>query len=364
MAKKRVKLDKLRVGMIVADDVYTERDQLIIHKKSIINERLIAKLKIHGVPAVSIIEFEPSYKEDSLSSEPRVLTQSEKIKSSQEYKEYKKKFSKKTNKLQNAFKDVMNKGLSKEEAEDVMKITQEILNESLEMSNIFDMLHNMREVSDTVYSHSMNVSLLSAILGKWLRFSKKEIEILAMAGILHDIGKLLVPENILLKPYKLTSKEFHVMKTHTYKGYQLLKDMDINSHIKYAALMHHERCDGSGYPIGVKGNKIDKYAKVVAIADVYDAMTSSRVYRDPICPFVVIHNFEQCGYLLYEVEYIMTFLKNIANTYIHSQVRLSNGMIGEIIMINNSSLSKPVVKMGDSYIDLSKEKQIQIEAVI
>ena len=150
MAKKRVKLDKLRVGMIVADDVYTERDQLIIHKKSIINERLIAKLKIHGVPAVSIIEFEPSYKEDSLSSEPRVLTQSEKIKSSQEYKEYKKKFSKKTNKLQNAFKDVMNKGLSKEEAEDVMKITQEILNESLEMSNIFDMLHNMREVSDTV----------------------------------------------------------------------------------------------------------------------------------------------------------------------------------------------------------------------
>ena len=100
MAKKRVKLDKLRVGMIVADDVYTERDQLIIHKKSIINERLIAKLKIHGVPAVSIIEFEPSYKEDSLSSEPRVLTQSEKIKSSQEYKEYKKKFSKKTNKLQ------------------------------------------------------------------------------------------------------------------------------------------------------------------------------------------------------------------------------------------------------------------------
>ena len=102
----------------------------------------------------------------------------------------------------------------------------------------------------------------------------------------------------------------------------------------------------------------------MAIADVYDAMTSSRVYRDPICPFVVIHNFEQCGYLLYEVEYIMTFLKNIANTYIHSQVRLSNGMIGEIIMINNSSLSKPVVKMGDSYIDLSKEKQIQIEAVI
>lgn len=364
MAKRRVKLDNLEVGMIVADDVYTESDQLIIPKRSIMNEKLMTKLKLYGVPAISIVDFEPSYTENSLSSEPRVLTQSEKVKSSEEYKEYKKKFSKKVNELQSTFKDVASKGLSEDEADSVMEAAQEILKESLAMPSIFDMLHNMREMSDSVYSHSVNVSLISAILGKWLRFSQKDIEILAMAGMFHDVGKLLIPENILLKPYKLTEKEFDVMKTHTYKGYQLLKDMDINNHIKYVALMHHERCDGSGYPMGIKGDKIDKFAKIVAIADVYDAMTSSRVYRDPICPFVVISNFEQYGFQLYEIEYIMTFLKNIANTYINSQVRLSNGMVGEIIMINSLTLSKPVVKVGETYMDLSKETQVGIEFII
>lgn len=130
------------------------------------------------------------------------------------------------------------------------------------------------------------------------------------------------------------------------------------------ALNHHERCDGSGYPSKLKEDKVSKYSKVVAIADVYDAMTAGRAYRDAICPFEVIRKFEDDGLQLYDASYIMTFLSKIASTYNHSAVRLSDGREGEVIMINKQNLSRPVVRIGEDYVDLSKEKGLKIDAVI
>ncbi len=363
MGKKRVTIEDLAKGMVVADDVYTSSDQLIIARKSIINDRLISKLRMYNVPAINIVDVEKDTAPKS-DEDVTVMTQTEKIKSTDEFKEFRKDFSKVTGTLQKCMERAAAKGMSEEDLREIEGVTAEILDTSMKMPHIFDMLHCMRDSSDTVYTHSINVAVISAVLGKWLRFSVQEQELLAMAGILHDIGKLLIPENILLKAYKLTDKEYAVVKSHTVKGYNLLKDLPIDNHIKYAALMHHERCDGSGYPTAVKGDKIDKYAKVIAIADVYDAMTSSRVYRESICPFDVINNFEKDGLHLYEIEYIMTFLKNIANTYIHSQIRLSNGVIGEIIMLNNNKLAKPVIKAGTTFIDLSKESDLKIDEIL
>lgn len=362
MGKKRVKVKELTTGMIIADDVYTSSDQLIIPKKSIINEKLISKLNVYGVPAVNVLVVEKAamMSEDEI----QILTQSEKIKSSQEFKSFQKDFTKTSSNLEGILSRSAGSGMSKEDIEGVKNAAVSMLDSSMRLPHVFDMLHSMRDLSDTVYSHSVNVAVISAILGKWLRFSSKDIELLALAGMLHDVGKLLIPENILLKPYKLTEKEYAIIKSHTTKGYQLLKDTDLDSHVKLAALMHHERCDGRGYPMGVTGERIDRFAKVIAIADVYDAMTSSRVYRDSICPFDVIMNFEKDGLHSYEIEYIMTFLKNIANTYIHSQVRLNNGIIGEIIMLNNNNLAKPVIKSGDEFIDLAKEPELKIEEIL
>lgn len=360
MGKKRVRVDQLRIGMLVADDVYTSTDQLIIPKKSIINEKLIAKLQLYNIPAISVLESKIETSQD----ENVVLTNSERIRNGEEFKKFHEEFSKASTKLENTFGGLKEKELSNDDIDSMMAVTTELLEGSRSNAHIFDMLHNMRDLADTIYTHSVNVSLISAILGKWLRWPEEEIEILSLSGLLHDIGKLMVPENILLKPYKLSEKEYAIIKSHTVKGYHMLKDMDINKHVKYAALMHHERCDGRGYPMGFTGDKIDRFAKVVAIADVYDAMTSSRVYRESICPFEVISIFESDGLHLYEIEYIMTFLKNIANTYIHNQVRLSNGNVGEIIMLNNNSLAKPVVRVGADYVDLSKEADLKIEAIL
>lgn len=118
--------------------------------------------------------------------------------------------------------------------------------------------------------------------------------------------------------------------------------------------MHHERCDGSGYPLGLKTDKINRYAKLVAIADIYDAMTSARVYRGPLCPFKVIRIFEEEGFEKYDPRYVVTFLQNIADTYVQNEVLLSDGRKGQIILINKSMVSKPIVQCGGEVIDLSK----------
>lgn len=363
MGKRRVTVEELEKGMIVADDVYTSSDQLIVQRKSIVNEKILSKLRMYNIPALNVMDIE---KDTALFSDDdiRVMTQTEKVRATEDFKKLRRELSKASNGLEKSFMRAIANGLSQKDLDEIGRITDEILNTSFAFPHIFDLLHAMRDSSDSVYSHSINVAVIAAILGKWLGLSVTELKLLAMAGIMHDIGKLLIPENILLKAYKLTDKEYEIMKTHTVKGYNFVKTLPLDTHIKYAVLMHHERCDGTGYPTAAKGDKIDKYAKAIAIADVYDAMTSSRVYRDSICPFDVINDFERDGLYQYETKYIITFLKNIAKTYIHSQVRLSNGVVGEIIMLNNTKLAKPVVKTGRTFVDLSKEPELKIDEIL
>jgi putative nucleotidyltransferase with HDIG domain len=201
-------------------------------------------------------------------------------------------------------------------------------------------------------------------MGKWLHFMPDDLEVITLCGLLHDIGKLMIPNKIITKPDRLTDEEFSTIKTHTIRGYNLLKTKQIDSRIKHAALMHHERCDGSGYPYGFFSDQIDHFAKLVAIADVYDAMTCSRVYRGPLCPFEVVNIFETEGLTKYDPKCIIIFLESIVQTYIHNRVRLNNNQEGEIIMINKLDLSRPVVKVGDEFVDLSKKRNLFIESLV
>ena len=169
---------------------------------------------------------------------------------------------------------------------------------------------------------------------------------------------------ILKKPGRLTKDEFDIIKTHPVKGYQLLQKNKLDPHIQYAALMHHEKCDGSGYPIGLKGNQIDWCAQIVTIADIYEAMTAKRVYRGPISPFKVINMFEEDGLKKYNPKYLLTFLEHVVNSYMNCKVRLSNGEEGDIVFINKVRLSKPMVKTKNNFIDLSKQTDINIDSIL
>ncbi|MDE7297551.1 MAG: HD domain-containing protein, partial [Lachnospiraceae bacterium] len=230
--------------------------------------------------------------------------------------------------------------------------------------HVFDMLHSMRDHDDETYLHSLNVALISNVLGRWLHFSRRELDTLTLCGLLHDIGKLMIPQEIIRKSSRLTDSEYTTVRTHPVRGFNILRAQNANIHVQMSAMMHHERCDGSGYPMGIKGDQIDRFAKIVMIADVYEAMTAARVYRGPLCPFEVISIFESEGLAKYDTRYVMTFLEHINQTYLHNNVRLNDKSEGSIVMMNRTSLSKPVIQVGDRFIDLSREPDLYIEAIL
>lgn len=347
-------------GMVVSEDVYTDDLHLIIAKGTTLTDKIITRLNFYSVTDFSIysddeiIDLETEYIENTFYTS---------IKKSESFKRFHKAYQSSVRQLKDTIVDFA-KYQKDLDTDKLLSDVCGILYHCNTNIELFNMLHCMREYDDTTYVHSLNVSLICNIIGKWLNFSTKDLEIITLCGLLHDLGKLLIPRNILAKPSKLTDDEFTLIKTHTIRGYKLLKNIPIDSRIKNAALMHHERCDGSGYPNGLVSHEIDSFAKLVAIADVYDAMTCARVYRGPLCPFEVINLFETEGYLKFDTKYILTFLEGIVNTYIHNNVRLNNHMEGEIILINKYDLSRPVIKCGDQFIDLSKHRDLYIEALI
>jgi HD-GYP domain-containing protein (c-di-GMP phosphodiesterase class II) len=204
-----------------------------------------------------------------------------------------------------------------------------------------------------------------------LNYSKEFYEDMVAAAPMHDIGKIAIDDYVLCKPGKFMEAEYSEMKTHAEKGAIIIKNLLSNFQSEFfveiaknMAGSHHERWDGSGYPYGLKGESIPLEARVMAIADVYDAMTAARVYRGPLCPFQVIEIFEKEGLQKYETEYIMTFLENVVMTYMNERVKLSDGTIGTIVFINHAHLSKPMIQVNDRFLDLTTEPNLSIVKII
>ncbi len=223
-------------------------------------------------------------------------------------------------------------------------------------------LSQLKRSDNYTYDHSIRVSILSTMIGKWLGYSHEQLAELAQAGLLFDIGKMKIPEFILNKPNKTRTEEFEIVKKHPQLGYNvLLKTKGVSSNVKFCALQHHERLDGSGYPLRLKEGQIHEFAKIVMVCDVIDAMTNRRPYSDSVSPF------EAAEYLLwnsgreFDSKVIYILLKNLSAFYTGKDVLLSTDEKGRIVYVDVNYPTKPVVQVGDKFIDLSKEKYIKIK---
>ena len=375
---KEYQTKDLLPGMVTAIPVRTKRGQLIINPNVELTRPLISRLEFYGIASVQITEnkqvatpmetpkdpaYFPAKSPVSAPSPVSDASYSQKLKSSPEFQRFQVDFTLRSQDLKNCFDAYLSDGgtVNKEE---LLSKTISLVSPKQTTLDVFDMLHNMRQVNDSTYAHSLNVAIISRIIGKWLHFSNEELDTLTLAGLLHDIGKTKIPDEVLNKDGKLTDEEFQMIRNHPKYGYDILKSQPLNSHIKKAALMHHERCDGSGYPMGLTMEEIDDYALIIAIADVYDAMTAARSYRAPLCPFEVIAEFEKDGLQKYKPKYILTFLENIANAYQNNRVMLSDGTSARIVLLNHRRLSKPLVQLDDgACIDLEKSP-LYIKAII
>lgn len=369
---KILKTIRLEEGMVTALPVKTKHGQLIVDEGVVLTDQLIARISFYGIDCIQIDENSIPKKDADSASEESIppkkaleISYSQRIKSSASFQKFQMDYIFSTGGLKDSFSSAFSPdGTVNTEA--LLQTTAPLLAKVHNSIEMFDMLHNMRAVDDSIYAHSLNVALISYTLGQWLKMSNKDLEVLLIAGLVHDIGKTKIPAEILNKPSKYTDEEFALVKKHPILGFELLdSNPNLDSRIKNAVLMHHERCDGSGYPHGLAGDAIDDFAQIIAIADVYDAMTAARSYRPPLCPFQVIAAFEKEGLQKYNPKFILTFLERIAATYQNNRVLLTDGRSANIIMLNTHDLSNPIVQVNDGEcIDLSRTPELNIQSLV
>lgn len=358
---KRLSTQQLIPGMIIAQNVYSFDQELLLTKGTALTDKLITKLDLYGVLTIYVEDTLPTV---SAPSNPhKEPSYYERLKNSSRFKEFKGEYEMQLDSFRLAINNMVERNIEID-IELMLQNALQMISRSSGYPGILDMLQNMREYDDSTFTHCMNVALICNLLAGWLKFDEEETKLATACGLFHDIGKLMVPHEIITKPGKLSDEEFEQIKKHPVSGYQLLLNQDVDDHVRNAALMHHERNDGTGYPLHLVGNQIDKYASIVAIADVYDAMTAARCYRGPLCPFRVIEIFESEGYEKYSVKYLLPFLENVVNTYIQNRCRLSDGREGDIIYINKDNLSRPIVQCGTEYINLAEIPDLTITDIL
>lgn len=224
-------------------------------------------------------------------------------------------------------------------------------------------IENLKVYDDYTYNHSFGVSVLSIAIGLSLGLKTNDLYELGFCALLHDIGKMSVPIEIIAKPAKLTTDEFQIVKQHPAKGAEFfLKHKLANKKICAGVLTHHEKYNGTGYPNGLMGEQIPLFGRIISVADVYDALTSVRPYRNPSSPAEAIeYIMGSCGNA-FDVSIVEAFLNKVSPYPIGSCVKLSNGEIAIIAGQNNCHPLRPVIRLfnhPDKILDLYKERDFQ-----
>lgn len=234
-----------------------------------------------------------------------------------------------------------------------------------EKNDFYGVLAALQSKDDYTYRHNVSVGILSTLLGKWLKLKPEDLSMLTIAATLHDIGKMRIPDELLTRPGPLTAEEYQLMKKHTTYGYEMIRDTIGTNHLQaLVALQHHERMDGSGYPFGVLGNRITDFSKIVAVADVFHAMTSDRFYRKASPLYEVLLQMEENVFGKLDPYICRVFINKLMQSMIGNEVELTDGRTGKIIMILATDPLRPLVNIDDDFIDLSKHRSIGIMRVI
>lgn len=247
------------------------------------------------------------------------------------------------------------------DVEGSVKISHEIIKEILDKQIVALDMSDIRSFDDYTYAHSVNVAVLSCVIGVAMKIGEQDLLNLVNAAILHDFGKMKVPEEILNKTGRLTGSEYEIIKDHVSFSYDILKDHDeINDAVKEAVYSHHENEDGSGYPRGLTGDEIPLIAQIVHVADVYDALVSNRPYKMGYAPWEAVeYLMGGCG-INFNREVVDKFTKLVPLYPIGGEVRLSTGDLCIVIGNKGNNNLRPIVRRvrDGALIDLSLRENL------
>lgn len=316
-------MDSLKNGMRIAKNVYWSDGNILLAQGVSLHQGFIEKLKYFGITSVYII--------DDLVGKINVdelVTEQTRIEATRIVKET----------MQNV------KNSRTPEGEKVVRIVSSISDELLQNPNIIINLVEVRAMNDYTFAHCLGVSILAMVTGIALGYNYERLKELGIGAILHDVGKAFIPDELLYKPGQLTKEEYEAIKTHTRLGYDIIRNCkDFRLSSAYVAWQHHEKYDGTGYPCGLKGESIHEYARITALADVYDALTTKRSYRDQIMPHEAIEYLRDSEGISFDPEITEVFLDKIAPFPVGSVVLLNNGEKAVVTKINKELPGRPVV---------------------
>ena len=252
------------------------------------------------------------------------------------------------------------------EKETLFEIFDELMNKMLTVPNLFMQLQTIKDIDHYTFQHSLNVGAISALLARLYGFKDEEINRIGYAGFLHDIGKAFIPQSILQKNSALTEEEYKVVQGHPHLSYDILLKNDIkDEYILSAALMHHERLSGEGYPFGKQNEQIPIAAQIVAIADVYDAISVDKVYKESLSPFHAYHELRQLAFQKeLNAEIVVKFLEYISKLMEGKKVLLNSGLIGKVILAYSTEPNRPLIEVDSEFIDLRKNRELYIKKVL
>jgi len=248
-----------------------------------------------------------------------------------------------------------------------MTETQDMVKETIaplaRNSGAIDYLYELNHRASDVYNHSLRVSILAGVIAKWMRFNRAKTRELILAGFLHDIGKSKFPQRLLDKNINnLQGEDYESYIRHTVDGQHILSSVDgLSDGIKLAAMQHHERMDGTGFPFGSKGADIHEYARIIMIADIYDNITTERQGYIKQTPFAAIAQLTENMYVSLDPEVCVPVLTHIKDAFLGSRITLNTGEKGIIAAYPNDFAAHPIVSMiSGEMINLNEHPELVI----
>lgn len=351
----RVTVDDLKSGMLLGETIYDDMGNTLLSEGVKLKSKYIIKIKELATEYTHIKICDENYSDihevkDSLMIETRHAANGF---------------------VKDAFQKLNSSGNLGRDAYDLVN---SLIKEILMNDEIVINLNEIRNIDDYTLEHSVNVAVISIVIGISMNLSREELSDLGVGAILHDIGKMLIPNYILNKPSTLSTEEYERVKEHTKYGYELLSKVPgLKEEVLDVARSHHERYDGRGYPLGLKSNGISLYARIVAVSDVYDALTSDRVYKKMIEPYRALEYICSMVNIQFDRDIVRSFLKCIRIYPIGSIVELTTKEVGLVVDIHKNVPHKPIVRVlkdsagrsvkGYYEIDTSKNVDIDIRNV-
>ncbi|MBZ4683037.1 MAG: hypothetical protein PWP46_2151 [Fusobacteriaceae bacterium] len=361
-----IRIDEAKEGMIILTDVYDEYGKILLSSGVRLSNKFIDRLKKEKVYEIDVREQDVSKKRFEYLEEEEIIENSKVELKKFGRPEVKEKVTENCNKLEDIIKKLFinnNLDSSKRKAiiDSVVKFIKQNFNKDI--IYILEYITKDRVLEGQLYYHSLNVAILSYTIGKWLKYTDKQLDVLITAALFHDIGKIKIPEEILNKEERLLDNEYEIIMSHAKETETIMKEFGcFSKEIIEAASFHHERVDGSGYPNKLKSQDINEYSKIIAVADIFDALTSRKPYREKYNSFKALEIIDNYSYSKLDNKITKLFITKFFEIYLGQGVELNDSTKAKIIRLNSNEITRPLLATTDGQIiDLALRKELEIQ---